>query len=561
MSINMSRKLKIEYHPADRETKTEKEGVTQYAIEKADSEGRKRRYLCGISSGMAIDHHGERMSKECIDDFQTQAVDNDIPLLVNHGKDFTEDVGILTTSEITKEYDWYTEYRLFDEYDLQDNPGLEQNVKEANVVWAKAAGLPPYRRPKQFGFSIEGWVDDNNKQATATGTVINKVDLDPGVTLVSRPAYKTSVAHAIAKAFPKEENIAKDLTGEKTDKSVFSDIIVQDAAREDFFEVLADLEAKKDLAIEKILSSMESNERKQEMIIDSLNDYRDMLTELYASGGFVAINSPEIPEESYDTDLDWSEDFNKPAEFKSQLAKVFPEFSQKVQGFMSAIHKGEITMDGNQKVADLFAQIAGLMQEMNAMMSGAEGSSSTEEIPPEMEPTEMAAAEVPPEKPKEDENDMKSVKEVADGSAGPAGAKPAEELVSEESQTTQPTDSEVSQAMKTVGQLAETVGQLATMQKASIEQVFEIKKGLQGIYDGLGITSAIDHYAKEMGDGNAAAPVQKGLNGQPGNLDQVNKALQDLLAVTGGGQVQTQKSTQTLREMNGENVMKGLWGK
>ena len=40
-----------------------------HAVEKADTSngGVKRRYLVGITSGMKIDGHGERMTKACID--------------------------------------------------------------------------------------------------------------------------------------------------------------------------------------------------------------------------------------------------------------------------------------------------------------------------------------------------------------------------------------------------------------------------------------------------------------------------------------------------------------
>ena len=55
--------------------------------EHTDSEGKKRRYLKGCSSGMKVDGHGERMTKNCIKNMQEQAKSGNI-LLYAIGKGF-----------------------------------------------------------------------------------------------------------------------------------------------------------------------------------------------------------------------------------------------------------------------------------------------------------------------------------------------------------------------------------------------------------------------------------------------------------------------------------------
>lgn len=42
------------------------------AVEKADTEGVKHKYIYGISSGTGIDQHGERMTENCIKSFMDQ---------------------------------------------------------------------------------------------------------------------------------------------------------------------------------------------------------------------------------------------------------------------------------------------------------------------------------------------------------------------------------------------------------------------------------------------------------------------------------------------------------
>lgn len=169
-----------------------------HAVEKSDDGGAKRRYLKGISSGLRVDAHGERMTKNAIDSFMEQANSGDILLYADlHGIRFTDDIGILTKAEVLDGGDWATEYRLYDDQD-----GVDQvSVQRADKLWKQIMGLPPYKHPRQKGFSVEGFVPDDQlvKMGKDGREAIDGVTLD-GVVVVPRPAYQDSVAHAVYKA-------------------------------------------------------------------------------------------------------------------------------------------------------------------------------------------------------------------------------------------------------------------------------------------------------------------------------------------------------------------------
>ena len=185
--------IKFHFHPY-------KYDENQHVIEKADSEGRQRRYLAGISSGLNVDAHGERMSEKCIGSFMNQANSGDILLFPDaHGIQESNDIGILNKAEILPTGDWYTEFRLYDEH---DNVGPVK-LEKSDTIWKQMNGLPPYQRKRQKGFSIEGIIPDTAIIASSVTeldrSVIDDVMLD-GVVLVPRPAYKDSIATAVYKA-------------------------------------------------------------------------------------------------------------------------------------------------------------------------------------------------------------------------------------------------------------------------------------------------------------------------------------------------------------------------
>ncbi len=189
-----------------------------HIVEKADGTGQKRRYLKGISSGVRQDGHGERMTDNCIKSFTDQASSGDVLLFPDvHGVRGTDDIGILTNHSIDSTGDWNTEYRLYDETD----PAEPYQIQRANVLWKQVNGLPPYTKPRQKGFSIEGYVPPEGilEQSEDGRRVLDNIDLD-GVVVVPRPAYKDSIAHAVFKALGEVPpwQIEKSITGKIQNK-------------------------------------------------------------------------------------------------------------------------------------------------------------------------------------------------------------------------------------------------------------------------------------------------------------------------------------------------------
>lgn len=191
--------IKFNFHPMNVEK-------GEHVVQKADDKGVQRRYLRGISSGVRADGHEERMTPECIDSFSRQANAGQILLYPDiHGIKSTEDIGKLVHHEITPQYDWITEYRLYDEHDLDPNKHGNK-LGTIDTIWLQANGLPPYDKPVEKGFSIEGSIPDGgllNYDEDNFGNVSKRVMNDvvlQGVILVPRPAYQDSVAHAVYKA-------------------------------------------------------------------------------------------------------------------------------------------------------------------------------------------------------------------------------------------------------------------------------------------------------------------------------------------------------------------------
>ena len=190
--MNESRKISFRFHPNNWENK-------KHAVEKSEN-GRKRRYLVGVSSGSKKDEHGETMTEACIKSFHDQANSGDVLLYEGqHGVNFVDDIGLLSHSEILPNGDWYTEYRLYDEEDGFDPSSV--TLEKANKLWKQVNGLSPYTKPKQKGFSIEGEVPDGGIiNVDGTGKrVMNSVQLD-GVVVVPRPAYADSITSSVYKA-------------------------------------------------------------------------------------------------------------------------------------------------------------------------------------------------------------------------------------------------------------------------------------------------------------------------------------------------------------------------
>jgi len=178
-----------------------------------DEGGRKRRYFEGVSSGIALDGHGERMTEKAIQSFMRQANQGNILLYGDlHNFAYSQDIGKLVACNVDESGDWVTSYRLYDEADGVGPVKLEHIAD----IWKQANGLPPYDVPRSFGFSIEGSIPDNGIAFMDDGgrRVIDDVKLD-GTLLTPNPAYRSSVAQAVQKALgiPTASEIRKTLLG------------------------------------------------------------------------------------------------------------------------------------------------------------------------------------------------------------------------------------------------------------------------------------------------------------------------------------------------------------
>jgi len=242
----------------------------QHIVVKSDK-GMKRRYLCGISSGIQIDGHGERMTEKCIKSFMEQANRGDVLLYPDvHGIKASEDIGILTKAEIQPSGDWYTEYRLYDD---QDGIGAIK-LEKIDDLWKQLNGFAPYKKPRQMGFSIEGYIPESaiisaNKdlQGNLTNRVIDDVVLD-GTILVPRPAYKDSIATAVYKALG-EIHPFKVQSIQTSVRQELSDLLKDEEMKNAYYRKKYEINDALDKTIEKIMMGHDANKQQAlEIVFD-----------------------------------------------------------------------------------------------------------------------------------------------------------------------------------------------------------------------------------------------------------------------------------------------------
>lgn len=241
--------VKFSFYPADPTSKQRIAKDGKYSYEK-ESDGKKKMFLAGISSGSQIDAHGDFLTKEAIEDLHKQAQEKDIPLYANHDRTFTDDIGVLRVSEVLENGDWYTEYELH-----PDDP-------EAIKAWKQANGIDPYSRKREFGFSIEGFIPESAIRKTALGREISKVEIDPGVSLVTKPAYTVSHVSAIHKAL-----------GAHAKKSL-KDMLKLKENTHEIHETKWDIECAFQELCALILNSSQSPEEKSQSLNEAFDQYK-----------------------------------------------------------------------------------------------------------------------------------------------------------------------------------------------------------------------------------------------------------------------------------------------
>lgn len=266
-----------------------------HAVEKADGSLGPRQYLTGIASGPRIDAHGERMTKEAIDSFMEQANSGDILLYADvHGIRFTDDIGILTKAEVNEAGDWLTEYRLYDDQDEVD----QISVQRAQKLWKQINGLPPYKHPRQKGFSIEGYVPDVDgaiKMDARGRQMINQVELD-GVVVVPRPAYQDSIAHAVYKALGEDPPWQDD----RTIMSRLKTRMAEDEERDSYYRQRLQIEdAVETLVCETMLLEPTEQRGRLEEIFE---EYKNLMIHLILSNPN-AFSSDEIRLDSSEVEI------------------------------------------------------------------------------------------------------------------------------------------------------------------------------------------------------------------------------------------------------------------
>lgn len=264
------KRVSFHFHPYD----WEKKG---HVVEKSEDGITKRRYLCGITSGLKIDGHGEQMTEKCIKSFMDQANSGDILLYPDvHGIKASQDIGRLTVAKVLDDGDWYTEYRLYDDSD-EIGPVKKEIV---DTLWKQLNGFPPYTKPKQKGFSIEGIIPDSAVgYNTMNKGIIDDVSLD-GVVLVPRPAYLDSMATAITKALGGttvyRANSIQETLREK---------VQQQEINEQYYKLKWDYQDALEQIVESIMKK--NNNNKQEELEIALDEYKRLMIEL-------VMNSSEI---------------------------------------------------------------------------------------------------------------------------------------------------------------------------------------------------------------------------------------------------------------------------
>ncbi len=250
------------------------EANKKFAVEKADTAGTQHRYLCGVMTGMNPDAHKEKLTPHAIQSITSQANSGDILLYADiHGLRASEDIGILSGFKVLENGDWYAEFRLYDESDGVD----QRSIDTANKLWLQVNGMPPYTRPRQKGFSIEGFIPGNSGLIRRESEgVIDDVVIE-GVIVVPRPAYKDSVIHAVYKALgetPPWEYRNRFRSGMR---EVISDKIEQ----EEYWSRRFELEGVRDDLIAEIMTTNPPEpEEKLRMVFE---EYSDLMVELILS--------------------------------------------------------------------------------------------------------------------------------------------------------------------------------------------------------------------------------------------------------------------------------------
>lgn len=299
-----------------------------HALEKSDNEGKKRRYLRGITSGLKTDGHGERMTKACVDRMEKQAKSGNVLMYEGqHGVNYTEDLGKLEDSAVLPTGEWLTTYRLYDEAD-----GFEkgsQTLERADKLWKQVNGLPPYvdkegnPKPVQKGFSVEGYIPDGGiLEMSDTGQrVINDVNLD-GVIVTPRPAYRDSIITAIYKALDelapeKRTHVSENIRGK------FMNKIEGENRKQSYYSKRFKLEDALNESVEEVMNRGVQVRDRLDLLFD---EYQRMMIDLIISHSGVFIRPT--------SDQDLPDNYGEVDVAKMQTIHVFKNIESQLKGLV-----------------------------------------------------------------------------------------------------------------------------------------------------------------------------------------------------------------------------------
>ncbi|TGK36227.1 hypothetical protein [Leptospira andrefontaineae] len=305
MAISTSTKhlISIDLIPASHETfkalHYRRDPIQKSTFVKKDASGRERKYVVGTSSGsLKRDAHTERMTDKCVKGFEQQSKEKSILLVHPHTDNLLENqIGILddTQSFIDEQGEWKTVFRLFDDFDVEDNPNFDiAYVKKAKQFWAMTRGEEPYKRPTRIcQFSIQGLLDEKDVIKTESGNDLDWIEID-AVAAVTRGAYPQEDFSTIEKVF-KQFHSAKEGKPKPVSKGELSEEIQARDRVRNFYDETWETESALSKKEQEVLESEDTPENKQARLTALYDEYRDLRLGMFAKYNF---NFPDNENES-----------------------------------------------------------------------------------------------------------------------------------------------------------------------------------------------------------------------------------------------------------------------
>jgi len=245
-----------------------------------DAAGKERTYYEGISSGPALDSHGERMTKECVADFQRQAAETTILFVHPHTDNLSEHIGKLENCWLTESGEWGVSLRTWDESDIAEGVPVAR-VQAAKDFVNMTTGQGVYKKPVRISqFSIQGLVDKKDVTSAPDGTrAINHLQLD-AIAAVTMGAYPQDNFSTVEKIF------------KQYDRAVKQNTLNLDDTLAEWGKEFHSLEWSKDLRIKEIMQSAGDPASKAKEIDQVLADYAMQMKELLANQNYTLPEEP-----------------------------------------------------------------------------------------------------------------------------------------------------------------------------------------------------------------------------------------------------------------------------